>query len=85
MAVARQVDGDQRPAEGERDGVPRVGVLRAPVQQDELGILQQQSTAVSTLIRDTGTTFATIGSNAARTDQLITARQRPISRAASDP
>jgi virulence factor Mce-like protein len=38
-----------------------------------LGILQQQSTAVSQLIHDTGTTFATIGSNAARTDQLITA------------
>ncbi len=38
-----------------------------------LGILQQQSTAVSTLIRDTGTTFQTIGSNAAHTDQLITA------------
>jgi phospholipid/cholesterol/gamma-HCH transport system substrate-binding protein len=37
------------------------------------GILNQQSTAVSTLIRDTGTTFSTIGSNAARTDQLITA------------
>lgn len=38
-----------------------------------LGIMQQQSTAVSNLIRDTGTTFATIGSNAARTDQLIRA------------
>jgi virulence factor Mce-like protein len=40
---------------------------------DLLGILQQQSSAVSELIHDTGTTFSTIGSIAARTDELITA------------
>ena len=54
------------------DDVARFGQL-ATSANNLLGIMQQQSTAVSTLIRDTGTTFATIGSNAARTDQLITA------------
>jgi hypothetical protein len=36
-------------------------------------VLQQQSTATSELIRDTGVTFGTIGSDAARVQQLITA------------
>jgi virulence factor Mce-like protein len=53
------------------DDVARFGQLASSA-NNLLGIMQQQSTAVSTLIRDTGTTFATIGSNAARTDQLIT-------------
>ena len=37
VAVAGQVDGQQRPAEGQGDGVPGVGVLRPAVDQDELG------------------------------------------------
>ena len=32
-----QVDGDQRPSEGHGDGVPRVGVLGAAVEEDQLG------------------------------------------------
>ena len=37
VAVAREVDGDERPVEGEGDGVPRVGVLRPAVDEDQLG------------------------------------------------
>ena len=36
VAVAGQVDGDQRPAEGQGDRVPGVGVLGAAVQQHQL-------------------------------------------------
>ena len=35
MSVPGEVDGHERPIERERDGVPRVGVLRAAVEQDE--------------------------------------------------
>src|SRR5207244_10265217 len=36
VAMAGQVDGDQGAAEGERDGVPRVGVLGSAVDQHQL-------------------------------------------------
>ena len=36
VAVVRQVEGHQGPVERQRDRVPRVGVLRAAVQEDEL-------------------------------------------------
>ena len=35
--MAGQVDGDERTVERQRDGVPGVGVLRAAVDQHELG------------------------------------------------
>ena len=37
VAVPGKVDGQQRPAQGQRHGVPGVGVLRAAVHQHELG------------------------------------------------
>ena len=36
--MAREVDGDERSIEGQGHGVPRVGVLRTPVEQDQLGL-----------------------------------------------
>ena len=36
VAVTGQVDGEQRPTEGQRDRVPRVRVLRAAVEEHEL-------------------------------------------------
>jgi virulence factor Mce-like protein len=38
-----------------------------------LGVLEQQRQALSTLIRDTGTTFGTIGDTNSRVSQLVTA------------
>ena len=47
------------------------GVLDAS--NDLLGVMAQQKQALSNLIRDTGTTFATIGDRNSRVSQLITA------------
>ncbi len=48
VAVAGQIGRDERPTERQRHGVPGVGVLRATVDQDDLGRLRHPNAASST-------------------------------------
>ena len=54
VAVAREVEGDERAAERQRHRVPRVGVLGAAVEEHELGRRRRPTrSALSAVVRPT--------------------------------